>query len=342
MLRIWDHIPEKLLESPAESLVEVLGGPALIHLPGRRRPPLFVSVLLHGNEVTGWEAVRDLLRRYRESGLPRAMSLFIGNVQAAKEGRRRLDGQEDYNRIWMAGTTPEHAMTHQVLEEMRKLGVFASVDIHNNTGVNPHYACVNRLDHRFFHLAALFGRSVVYFTKPEGVQTSAFAELCPAVTLECGQPGDPRGLAHAREYLDACIHLAEMPAHPVASHDIDLYHTVAVVKIPDFLDFGFGKDSATLRFPENLDHMNFTELPEGSRLAWLDEGSAGRLVVADEAGRDIGDRYLDYRGGEIVTKVPLMPSMLTLNREVIRQDCLGYFMERLIFSADMASGLVKT
>lgn len=337
MLQVLEKIPPGLLQRPAEALHEVLPGPTLIHLAGRREAPLFVSVLLHGNETTGWEALRALLLRYEGPGLPRSLSIFLGNVMAAREGRRRLENQPDFNRVWMAGTSPEHAMTHQVLEAMRVRGVFASVDVHNNTGVNPHYACVNRLDQRFFHLAALFGRVVVYFTKPEGVQASAFAELCPAVTLECGQPGDPRGIAHAQEYLDACLHLSEIPNHPVAGHDLDLYHTVAVVKVPDYLSFGFGAEAAQIRLRENLDHMNFTELEAGTLLGWMSGETAGRLVVSDEAGRDVGERFLDYRAGEIRTKVPLMPSMFTLNREVIRQDCLGYFMERLIFPAGAAS-----
>jgi succinylglutamate desuccinylase len=78
----------------------VLPGPALIHLPGRRIPPLFVSVLLHGNEDTGWLAAQSVLKKYATVELPRALSLFIGNVEAARTGLRRLDGQPDYNRVW--------------------------------------------------------------------------------------------------------------------------------------------------------------------------------------------------------------------------------------------------
>ena len=337
MLQVLETIPPGLLQHPADTLHEVLSGPTLIHLKGRREAPLFISLSLHGTETPGWEAVRGLLAKYGGADLPRSVSIFIGNIAAAREGRRRMDGQPDFNRIWLAGTTPDHAMTHQILEAMRVRKVFASVDIHNNTGVNPHYACVNRLDQRFFHLALLFGRTVVYFTKPEGVQTSAFAELCPAVTLECGQPGDAHGIAHAGDYLDACLHLAEIPEHPVPARDLDLYHTVAVVKVPDYLSFGFGGEPVQLRFRENLDHLNFTELPAETLLGWIEPEAGGRLVVSDEAGRDIGDRYLEYRAGEIRTRLPLMPSMFTLNREVIRQDCLGYFMERLIFTAGTGS-----
>ena len=85
---VYAHLPDGLLERDARRLHEVLPGPSLIHLPGRRPDPLFVSVLLHGNEDTGWLAAREILRKYRESPLPRALSLFIGNV--AEIGRAHV------------------------------------------------------------------------------------------------------------------------------------------------------------------------------------------------------------------------------------------------------------
>ena len=56
-------------------------------------------MLLHGNEDTGWGAVRQLRTKDDGRELPRALSLFVGNVSAAKKGVRRLDGQLDYNHI---------------------------------------------------------------------------------------------------------------------------------------------------------------------------------------------------------------------------------------------------
>ncbi|MFN2309937.1 MAG: M14 family metallopeptidase, partial [Gammaproteobacteria bacterium] len=192
MLNILESPPAGLLDAEPTELLQLLGGPSLLHLPGRRAEPLFVSVLLHGNEDTGYFAVRELLRRFRDTPLPRALSIFFGNVRAAAVGLRRLDDQPDYNRVWPgseAPETPEHGLMARVVDALEQRRVFASVDVHNNTGINPHYACVNRVDHRYLHLATLFGRTVVYFTRPRGVQSLSFSRLCPAVTIECGQPG---------------------------------------------------------------------------------------------------------------------------------------------------------
>jgi succinylglutamate desuccinylase len=331
MLRHYEDLPPGLLEAVPAQLADVLGGPSLIHLPGRREQPLFVSVLLHGNETTGFLALQDLLAGYKDKELPRALSIFIGNVEAARDSLRRLAGQPDYNRVW-PGTeyadSPEKRMMEEVVDIMRIRQPFASVDVHNNTGINPHYACINRIDHRFMHLASLFSRTLVYFIRPAGVQSMAFASLCPALTVECGKVGQSAGEVHAQEFLDACLHLSQIPDHPVAAHDVDLFHTVATVRVPRAYSFGFGEQPVDICFIDDLDHLNFRELPAGTTLAQLDGVSELPLEVSDERGREVADRFFQVQGDMLRTTRAVMPSMFTLDERVIRQDCLGYLMER--------------
>lgn len=345
MLRVMSGVPEGLLETAAEELADVLGGPTLIHLPGRTPEPLFVSTLLHGNEPSGVHAVQALLRRYADKELPRSLSWFIGNVQAARLGQRRLDGQPDFNRVWPgteAGTSPEAAMMAEIVEQMRARQVFASVDVHNNTGLNPHYACINRIDHRFLQLATLFSRTVVYFLRPRGVQSMAFSELCPAVTVECGKSGHEFGAEHAERFLDACLRLNELPEHPVPEHDLDLFHTVAMVKVPDAMSFGFEPAEQDIRLSPDLDHLNFRELPAGTTLGWIQKQDAVQLEAWDEQGREVGARFFRFTDGEIRTARPLMPSMFTLDERVIRQDCLGYVMERYPLAEHLGEGVATS
>lgn len=334
MLKIRDSLPEGFLSIPARELHRLLDGPTLIRLPGSRRPALFISVLLHGNEDVGLVAVQKLLRKYEGRELPRAINLFVGNVAAAMEGRRRLDGQPDYNRVWPGTAEPESAEAQMMLQLTRMMqdeGLFASIDVHNNTGLNPHYACINRLENPFLHLASLFGRTAVYFIHPRGVQSMAFAEFCPAVTLECGKPGQAQGEEHAFEYLDACLHMHDIPDHPVAEHDLQLFHTVAQVKLPQSVDFSFSEnpDCPGLHFVHDLDHMNFRELPAGTLMGNIAGLEGIPLQVRSEHGLDVLEDYFAREADRLLTRKPFMPAMLTLNEEVIRQDCLCYLMERL-------------
>ena len=333
MLNEIENLPDGLLDASVESLAALLGGPTLMHLPGRRPEPLFVTVLAHGNESTGFYALQALLKKYRDQELPRALSVFIGNVDAAAEGQRFLDGQADYNRVW-PGTgqqdAPEALMMQQVVDSQRARRAFASVDVHNNTGINPHYGCINRVDNQFLHLASLFSRTVVYFIRPLGVQSMAMSYVCPAVTIECGKPDHEYGMAHACDYMDACLHLSELPQHPVASHDVDLFHTVAIVKIPGDISFGFDEGVADLQLVRNIDHLNFRELPAGTALGRIRPGAAVRLDVSDDNNQSVYDRYFSVEDNTLLTARSLMPSMFTLDEKIIRQDCLGYLMERLL------------
>jgi succinylglutamate desuccinylase len=337
MLNILDKIPDGLLELEAKDLHTVLPGPTLIHLEGRRREPLFVSVLLHGNEDTGWLAIRELLSKYGDRELPRSLSILIGNVKAARFYERFMDGQPDYNRIWEDNEQnkdlPERAMVRQVVATMKARKVFASIDIHNNTGLNPHYACVRVLDHAHLHLATLFGRTVVYFLTPPGVQTAPFSELCPSVTVECGQPGQPHGVEHAREYIDAVLHLSEFPSHSVAQRDVDLFHTVAVAKVPESISISFGDSDSDIRFLEDLDYLNFRELPAGTTLGWVKPGIPAVVNVFNDNGESVGEHYFVVEDNELRTVKPVMPSMLTVSTTAIRKDCLCYLMERYPLSA---------
>ncbi len=328
MLTEFDTLPEGLLDLPCERLHEKLSGPTLLHLPGRREQPLFVSVLLHGNEDTGWEAMRALLAMYRDKELPRAISLFIGNVAAAREQMRHLDGQPDFNRIWRGGDSAEAQMALQIVENMRQRQVFASIDIHNNTGLNPHYACINALEQPFLHLATLFSRTVVYFMTPDSVQSRAFSAICPAVTVECGKSGQSHNTAHALEFVEAALHLDHFPEAPLAPSDYELFHTVATVKVPTDVDFAFSPHQAELVFPEDLDRLNFRELPAGTELGRVDDSQL-RLKAQSESGSDVTADYFAVDNGSLITRRAVMPSMLTLDEQVIRQDCLCYLMERL-------------
>lgn len=335
MLKELYALPEGLLDLPAAELHGLLGGPTLIHLQGSREPALLVSVLMHGNEDVGWEAMRGLLRKYLPGGgelaLPRSLSLFICNTAAAENGLRQLEGQPDYNRVWPGTDQPdsaERAMMEQVVDTMVKRGVFASIDVHNNTGMNPHYACINAIRTESLHLAAMFSRTVVYFLCPKGVQSMAMTAHCPAVTLECGKAGQAHGVQHAMEYLDACLHLMEHPEHPIAHHDVDLFHTVAIVKVPKEVDFGFGCDDGELCLVDDLDRLNFRELPVGTGFGRIRKGADIPLVVRNEHDQDVSRHYFAVEDGELKTSCVLMPSMLTRDETVIRQDCLGYLMER--------------
>jgi len=329
MLNEITELPTGFLDADHKDLLGILSTPTIIHLKGDRSEPLFISTLLHGNEDTGLLALQMLLKKYQEKELPRDLIVFIANVEAAAKDMRHLENQPDYNRIW-PGTDHENCketeMMQQVVDIVKARQPFASIDLHNNTGRNPHYGCVNRLSPQYLQLARLFSHTVVYFTTPKGVQSEALATICPSVTLECGKVGEVDGIEHACRFLDTTIQLEHLPSHEPS--DIDLFHTVARVKIKQGVDFSFD-GSGELSLNGQVELYNFREIEQGTEFASVNSDDLGLFEVWDDHEKNVVEEYFEISNGKIVLKKPMMPSMFTKNTEVISQDCLCYLMERI-------------
>ena len=330
-----DHVPDGLLEREATALHHHLPGPTLIHLEGRVQRPIVVGVLQHGNETTGWEAVRRLLKsHYERDQLPRSLTIFIGNPVAAKHRLRRLDDQPDFNRCWPGGKEKDSAYTRlfrQVHDRLLQLRPLACIDIHNNTGLNPHYAAVNRIRNDYLRLASMFSSKVAYFTIPMGTLSHSMSEFCPSLTLECGQAGETHGTDHSMAFLESCLHLEGISLNSVDADAVHLFHMVATVNVNPEALFGFGNVPADVAFQEELDLYNFDELPPGTSWGRINNPEIQPLIAKNNDGKDVTDRFFDFSGGCVVTRREIMPSMLTLDRRVIQQDCLCYLMERIHF-----------
>jgi len=332
MLNEMNQLPDGFLDVKAEDLHEVLKTPTLFHLPGINPQPLFISTLLHGNETTGLYAIQRLLKKYSDKPLPRAISLFIGNIAAAKENQRHLYDQDDYNRIWPGShhrDSAEKDMMQTVTNVMAKKKPFASIDIHNNTGKNPHYACINILNPHGLVLAAKFSDIAVYFTSPKGVQSSAFSDFCPSVVLECGQSSDKSGIDHALAYLETILALDDLSSQ--ASNNLKLYHTVARVMIPKMITIGEAMDShcVDICLNEKLDDKNFHHINPGAEFAVFNPEKGKPLIVSSESEEDVTNEYIEMKNNKILFKKPVVLSMFTRSEEAIRQDCVCYFMEEL-------------
>ena len=331
MLNEMNAIPDGFLTAKAAELHEVLKTPTLIHLEGVKSQPLFISTLLHGNETTGLYVVQRLLEKYRDRTLPRAISLFIGNIDAAKENQRRLHDQDDYNRIW-PGTqhrdSAEKDMMQTVTRIMRKKKPFASIDIHNNTGRNPHYACINNLNPHGLLLASEFSDIAVYFTSPRGVQSAAFADFCPAVVLECGQSGERAGEEHALNYLETILALDDLTA-PVRDK-LKLHHTVARVTLLPTATLGIDDDErCDLNLNSQLEAKNFQLVDIGTEFAGATADMENLIVVSSESSEDVTAEYMERVENKLLFKKPVILSMFTTSETAIRQDCICYLMEEL-------------
>ncbi len=333
-LNLFESEPHGFLDLLPNELFKILPGPSLIRVKGKEDAPLFLATLLHGNEPTGLQAIQKLLKKYKaeEKILPRSLDIFVGNVEAAKANERRFSEQPDFNRVWNGGSLPEHCLAREVRSFVKNSGAFASIDIHNTSGKNPHYSCVNRLDAPFINLAHLFSQTLVYFTRPKEVLSNAMAEFCPSITIESGQPGDPYGVQHVYEFLEKCLNLKNIPADLDGKEDLYVYHTIARILVPPNSRIGFDQNSRDkdFCFIEDLDQQNFSELPANTLIGWRHNPKM-KLSVVDEEDEEVESRFIEYQDTEIRLKRAVVPSMFSTNGRIVHQDCLGYLMERFAF-----------
>lgn len=337
-----DELPERLLTVATTSIKEVLPRPTLIHLGGREPSVLFVSILLHGDEDVGLKAVQQVLANYRTSPLPRALSIFVGNVDAAAAGVRYLSHQPDYNRVWPGSELHEqreHELMRRVVATMVERKVAASIDLHNNSGRNPYYACICSLNVEHLRLAALFSPTVLYFQRPKGVQTQAFAQFCPSITCECGAIGDPGGVQAAADLLERALHLTTISNAPYdqateassakQAGPIELFHTIATWRIAPWASLEFAESAqGDVVLRPDLDRWNFVWLPAGERLGAVAPSWTNHVEVRDESGRIVTEEFFQCQDGALRLKQSVLPSMLSCSIDAVRKDCVGYFMER--------------
>lgn len=335
MLREFESLPADILDCPAERLLEKLGGPTVISLPGRNPRPFFISVLLHGNETSGWNGLRRWLARQRT--LPRSVTLFIGNVRAAAVNLRTLPDQQDYNRIWRTDDEPEATLVRDIRRIVDREPWLAAIDLHNNTGHNPHYTVLTDLRLDNLGLAQLFSDTAVLVSEPDTVMTRMFDGVCPAVTLELGPIADERSDDRCLAFLEKCFLLDEVPS--ARREDMNLYRALARVHVAEQADFGFTNGGGSvpphtssgpsLMLTGGVEGVNFHPLPAGFEFGSGSGDIETLLCVLDGEHRDVTRRYFELVDGRIRLTRPVTPAMYTTDPLVVRQDCLCYLMERM-------------
>ena len=333
--KLLHELPEGFLEIDVTQIHELLGGPTLIHLKGEKNDALYLSTLLHGNETTSFIVLQRLLRNYQGRTLPRDIIIFVGNTLAASHGMRHLPDQVDYNRIWDHHLSPEeflpeHHLAFDVINYAKEQNIFASIDIHNNTGKNPNYGCINVVAEPFIDLASHFGSHTVYFTEPHNVQSMAFAHFCTAITIEAGKPGEESGVIAAYHFVEKVLQMDELYNNPNRENP-EIYHTFARMKVDKKAVIDFNDSpcvESDLSFVSNLDENNFEVVPKGAHMGYAK--NINLIRVEDNKGFDITDDFLKIENGELKVNRIFIPSMFTKDVYVMKEDCLGYVMELMI------------
>ena len=331
-VKILQNIPEGLLNVKPKDLTQIIDRPTLLHLKGEKRSPLFLSVLLHGSEISGLVILQKVLNQYRFQKLPRDLVVFIGNPLACAQGVRHLSHQPDFNRIWKKVENP---IVQTVLQYVKEQNIYAAIDIHNNSGKNPIYSCINDKNKEFIKLAQEFSENIVYFTKPDSVLSAALSGLCPCLVIECGLPGEIQGISSGMKFVQTILSKEEAWKKNKLKVN-HIYHTYATLYVTSDSVISFHRElknhsklfkNSSICLTDQFDEFNFKNLKTGTLLGKIRDHE--RIKLIDHKGIDIFDQIFSIVENTLVVKTPFIPAMFTKDITIAKSDCLGYIMKKI-------------
>ncbi len=337
-----DAVTALVQGSDTDVLTRLAAKPALLWLPGsgpdgllpEDAPARLISVLLHGNEDSGFRALCAWLRD--RPVLRQPLWVFIGNVRAASQNGwfadRYLDDQEDFNRVWgiQPATTRMRLCAQQVMEIVTEGPLEAAIDIHNNTGDNPLYAIIPRPDTATNGLAATLAEIGLRWGTQQHTLMQALEDVCPAVAVECGMAGVHAHVAVARQVIERFIDATGFADAGAPRRMLEVRYRVEVRREVAFDFVPFLADELDLAITPGLDSANFESLSAGTRLGWTTPGMAAPLLVVDDRGEDATDAFIQVGDDGAVTLTrTVIPAMMTRTREQTRRDCLFYVLADL-------------
>lgn len=334
--RTWTNPAPASMGESVDEFLQILGGPAHIHLHGQERNRCRVVVtLLHGNEPSGVSAIFELLKRRVVPAVD--MHFFIPNVAAAVEppgfSYRMLPGCRDLNRCFNPPfTDTQGQLARALLDTIAALRPEAAIDIHNTSGEGPAFAVTTHMDDRHDALASIFTHRVVVTDLRLGALMEISERLCPTVTIECGGARSQAALHTAVAGLHDFMALEQVLIPVLGGVPLDFYHNPIRLELCDKeearLSYGDRPTEAGgLTLLRDIEKYNFKAVTPDDCLGFISLEDIQELTARNAAGEDKLLRYFCSRHGCLYPTTTLKLFMITGNADIARSDCLFYFVE---------------
>ena len=84
-----------------------------------------------------------------------------------------------------------------------------------------------------------------------------------------------------------------------------------------------------LTMSDDIYRQTFDTLPAEHPIGWASSGSPLPVIVRDSAGRDHSGELFAVRRGELVTRRPIIPIMMTTSVRAALEDCLFYVVREV-------------
>ncbi|WP_144391927.1 hypothetical protein [Pleionea sediminis] len=332
MLKIINAEQLKIPDSPQRWL-EQLDTSTIIEFKGQNSSEWRVlSVLIHGNEPSGFFAVFEFLKNQLRPTVN--LAIIISSVRAARHPpyftHRFVPGEFDLNRRFGVSLTSEKVhdgvteLATEIIHYIQSKSPSLIVDLHNTSGNGPEFAVSVSDDLSIKQLASVFTKTMVITHLVVGSLMEQNFN-CPIVTIECG--GAQNSRSHKIAY-QGLVDFAQMESMPVLDEPIfeTYYHPFRIeARSGVSLDYGeYHNRDVDITLRQDIERFNFTEIEAGTELGWINRTLTDCIQAKSESGEDVVNSLFSVKDLKIIAKRPMKLFMATCRADIAVSDCLFY------------------
>lgn len=334
MLEIIQH-HEIHLAQDYQHWLEKLSVPCAIEFRiDKELPWRIASVLVHGNEPSGFIAAFEFLKKNLNPVCN--FSIIISSIRAAKWEpqftHRFVPGEYDLNRRF--GVEDAHdtvsELAQHITQYIRSKNPSLIVDFHNTSGDGPPFAVAVKDTEEIQSIASHFTDDMIITHLVVGsLMEQEFH--CPVITVECGGASQ----THSHEVaLAGLLTLAEqydLTSTPRTSNKtIRRYYHPTRIEAQPGLSLSYGPQinpEVNITLINTIEQYNRGIVPENTLLGWLNRPLEDCLVAVSETNAVNISTIFACEETALYTRVPIKMFMATPRSDLALSDCLFYVVE---------------
>ncbi|MGC1507810.1 M14 family metallopeptidase [Ketobacter sp.] len=330
-IRYWFNPAPADLGESEEQFLRALGGPAVLHIPGKDRSRnRAICTLLHGNEPSG---TRAILRWLKQAVAPAVDVLcFFGSVKTALTEPlfhyRQLPGEPDLNRCFKPPfDTHQGSTAKAILDTLIEMHPEALIDIHNTSGMGPSFAVSMNQDRTHKALAGLFTKRMLVTGLKLGALFEYSERNVATVTIECGGSQDPRADQIAYQGIMRFVTEEDVLDPKPADWDLEVLLEPVRLELTGDTRISYGNQEdaqADITLPPDVENHNFGRVSREVQLGWVNPLSWHKLKMNAPDGKDVKDKLLRLEGRSLFPAQALKLFMITTNPAIALSDCVFY------------------
>ncbi len=328
MLTIVNARQLNLPDSPQRWL-EQLGSSTIIEVDGEDTSCWrVVSVLVHGNEPSGFFAAYEFLKNEL---IPKTnLAIVIASVRAARHSpqftHRFVPGEFDLNRRFGNDDCHDRVteLARQITEYIRSKHPLCVIDLHNTSGNSPAFAVSVKDDLEIKRMASVFTKTMVITRLVVGSLMEQDFD-CPIVTIECGGANNSRSHKIAYQGLLDFARQQHMP--PLEDVFFETFQHPMRVELRSGISLDYGEyknQDVAITLRQDIEKLNFVEIEKATRFGWVNRHLADCLRARNENGDNVIEQLFEVKNNQLLSRQPLRVFMATGRADIALSDCLFY------------------